>query len=220
MAAMTHFDSELLALKQRLVALAQVARSAIDDSMSALVDRDAEAAARVALSEDALDQGEKEIDERVVELFTHAPLATQLRLLIVATKIAHDLERIGDEATTIARRARELASEPTLKPYVDLPRMRDLAQSMLRDALEAFIDGDTAKARAVIPRDKEVDLLNRQLQRELAGFMVESPSTISRSLHLITISKALERIADHAKNIAEDTVYLHEAKDIRHLPSA
>ena len=220
MAAMTHFDSELLALKQRLVALAQVARSAIDDSMSALVDRDAEAAARVALSEDTLDQGEKEIDERVVELFTHAPLATQLRLLIVATKIAHDLERIGDEATTIARRARELASEPTLKPYVDLPRMRDLAQSMLRDALEAFIDGDTAKARAVIPRDKEVDLLNRQLQRELAGFMVESPSTISRSLHLITISKALERIADHAKNIAEDTVYLHEAKDIRHLPSA
>ncbi len=216
---MTHFDSELLALKQRLVALAQIARSAIDDSMSALVDRDAAAGARVASWEDSLDQGEKEIDERVVELFTHAPLATQLRLLIVATKIAHDLERIGDEATTIARRAKELATEPELKPYVDLPRMKMLAQGMLRDALEAFVDGDTAKARAVIPRDKEVDLLNRQLQRELAGFMVESPSTISRSLHLITISKALERIADHAKNIAEDTVYLHEAKDIRHLPS-
>ena len=217
---MTHFDAELAALQQRLVDLAGVAQTALDDAMKALVDRDLAAAARVAVAEDLLDRGEKEIDEQAVQLFTHAPLASQLRLLVVATKISHDLERIGDEATTIARRARELATEPPLKPFVDLPRMKELAQGMLRDALEAFVSGDMAKARGVIPRDLEVDLLNRQLHRELAGFMAESPATITRSLHLMTVSKALERIADHAKNIAEDTVYLHEATDIRHLPKS
>jgi phosphate transport system protein len=137
-------------------------------------------------------------------------------LIIVVLKITRDLERIGDESTTIARRAIELGREPQLKPYMDIPRMTELATAMLREALDAFVLGDTALAREIIPRDKEVDALNRQLHRELASYMIEAPSNISRCLHLMTISKSLERIADHAKNIAEEAVYLYEARDIRH----
>jgi phosphate transport system protein len=139
------------------------------------------------------------IDEHAVLLLSKAPLATQLRLIISVTKIARDLERIGDEATTIARRAIELGQEPQLKPYIDIPRMSQMAMTMLNDALQAFATGDSAKALAVIPRDREVDGLNKQLYRELASFMIERPSTITRCLNLMAVSKALERIADHAK---------------------
>jgi phosphate transport system protein len=133
-------------------------------------------------------------------------------------KASHNLERVGDEATTIARRAIELNAEPQLKPYVDIPRMATLALDMLKDAMQSFVDHDSPKARGVIPRDKEVDALNKQLHRELVGFMLEKPGTVTRSLHLMVISKSLERIADHATNIAEEVVYLCEAKDIRHNP--
>ncbi|HAM72732.1 MAG TPA: phosphate transport system regulatory protein PhoU, partial [Verrucomicrobiales bacterium] len=126
------------------------------------------------------------------------------------------LERVGDEATTIARRAVELNQEPPLKPYVDIPHMARLALEMLREALDAFVSRDPRRARAVIPRDKEVDGLNKQLHRELASYMVEKPATISRCLNLMVISKALERIADHATNIAEEVVFLYEGQDIRH----
>jgi phosphate transport system protein len=131
-------------------------------------------------------------------------------------KISHDLERVSDEATTIARRSVELSTEPQLKPYVDIPRMAHMATDMLKDALDAFVNRDTAKARAIIPRDKEVDALNKQLHRELSSYMVERPSTITRCLNLMVISKSLERVADHATNVAEEVVYLYEALDIRH----
>ena len=117
---------------------------------------------------------------------------------------------------TIRRRAIDLGTEPQLKPYVDLPRMATMSLEMLRDAITAFINRDTEKARAVVPRDSDVDNLNRQLHRELSSYMVERPSNISRCLHLMVISKSLERIADHATNIAQEVVYLYEAKDIRH----
>ncbi|HSH96222.1 MAG TPA: phosphate signaling complex protein PhoU, partial [Roseimicrobium sp.] len=145
-----------------------------------------------------------------------APLATDLRLITVAMKISRDLERVGDEATTIARRSIELNQEPQLKPYVDIPHMAQLALKMMDDALKAFVNRDTALARDVIPRDKQVDSLNKQLHRELSSFMVEKPSTITRCLNLMVISKALERIADHAASIAEEVVYLYEGRDIRH----
>jgi phosphate transport system protein len=151
-----------------------------------------------------------------INLLAKAPLARDLRLIAVAMKISHDLERVGDEATTIARRSLELSQEPQLKPYIDIPRMAKMALEMLDDALGAFIRGEPDKARAVIPRDKEVDVLNRQLHRELSSYMVEKPTTISRCLNLMVISKSLERIADHATNLAEEVVYLYEAKDIRH----
>jgi phosphate transport system protein len=143
-------------------------------------------------------------------------MANDLRLITVAMKISHDLERVGDEATTIARRALELNSEPPLKPYIDIPRMAEMGLAMLRDALDAFVNRDTAKARLIKPRDKDVDALNKQFHRELVGYVVETPKTITRALNLMVISKSLERIADHATNVAEEVVYLYEGTDIRH----
>lgn len=217
---MTHFESELQSLKQKLLLMASRAEAAVNLAMKALVERDDDLARSVKEADDAIDRLELEIDEDALFLLSKAPLATQLRLIVSAGKIARDLERIGDEATTISRRAIELGQEPQLKPYVDLPRMAQMAMAMLNDALQSFVSGDTARARAVIPRDKDVDALNKQLHRELASYMIEKPATITRCLNLMTISKALERIADHAKNIAEDVVYLYEAEDIRHPRSA
>ncbi len=196
--------------------MASLSEGMVQRSVRALVERDDELARSAMAEDDRLDQLEKEIDEASMNLLTKAPLAGQLRLIIVVLKITRDLERIGDESTTIARRAIELGREPQLKPYMDIPRMTELATAMLREALDAFVLGDTALAREIIPRDKEVDALNRQLHRELASYMIEAPANISRCLHLMTISKSLERIADHAKNIAEEAVYLYEARDIRH----
>jgi phosphate transport system protein len=214
---MTHFESELAALKQKLLLMASHAESAVNNAIKALVDRDDDLARKVAEDDDKIDHLEQEVDAACIALLAKAPLATQLRLITSAMKIARDLERVGDEATTIARRSLDLSQEPQLKPYVDIPRMATMAMAMLNDALGAFVNGDTARARAVIPRDKDVDQLNKQLYRELASFMIEKPTTITRCLNLMTISKALERIADHAKNVAEDVVYLYEARDIRHL---
>ncbi|MBN9693787.1 MAG: phosphate signaling complex protein PhoU [Verrucomicrobia bacterium] len=213
---MTHFESEIQSLKDRLLAMASRAESAVTNSVKALVERDDDLARSVKENDDEIDLLEKEVDEQAIRLLAKAPLATQLRLIVSATKIARDLERVGDEATTISRRSIELSQEPQLKPYVDLPRMAQMALEMLRDALDAFVTKDTQKARSVIPRDKDVDALNKQLYRELASFMIEKPTTITRCLNLMAISKALERIADHAKNVAEDVVYLYEARDIRH----
>lgn len=213
---MTQFDGELQSLKERLLIMASRAEASMAHAMDALIQRDDDLARRVREEDDAIDQLEKEIDEQAIRLLSKAPMATELRLIVMVLKIARDLERVGDEATTIARRSIELSQEPQLKPYVDLPRMAQLARGMLRDSLEAFVTRDTARARSVIPRDKEVDALNKQLYRELAGFMIEQPANISRCLNLMTISKALERIADHAKNIAEEVVYLYESRDIRY----
>lgn len=213
---MTHFESEIQSLTDRLLAMAGRAESAVTNSIQALVERDDDLARSVKENDDEIDRLEKEVDEQAIRLLAKAPLATQLRLIVSATKIARDLERVGDEATTISRRSIELSQEPQLKPYVDIPRMAQMALDMLRDALDAFVTKDTVKARSVIPRDKDVDALNKQLYRELASFMIEKPTTITRCLNLMAISKALERIADHAKNVAEDVVYLYEARDIRY----
>ena len=213
---MTHFESEIASLKERLLLMASRAESAVNRSVKALVDRDDDIARQVMNDDDEIDRLEKEVDEQTVVLLAKAPLASQLRMIISATKIARDLERVGDEATTISRRAIELNTEPQLKPYIDIPRMAIMAMAMLNDALHAFTTGNTELARSVVPKDKEVDGLNKQLYRELASYMIEKPTTISRCLHLMTISKSLERIADHAKNIAEDVVYLYEGRDIRY----
>ena len=145
-----------------------------------------------------------------------APIATELRLVIVGMKASHDLERVGDEATGIAKRAVRLAAEPPLKPYIDLPRMAGLAGAMLRDALDCFLNGDADKAADIIRRDAEVDAINKQLYRELSSFMLEQPGNISRAIELMFISKSIERIADHATNIAEEMIYLVKGKDVRH----
>jgi phosphate transport system protein len=184
--------------------------------MRALVERDEALALKVQADDNILDRLEIEIDDTAIHLLTKAPLATDLRLITVAMKISLNLERVGDEAVTISRRALDLNAEPQLKPYIDLPHMATLSLEMLREALTAFVNREPDRARAVVPRDKDVDDLNRQLHRELSSYMVERPTTITRCLHLMVISKSLERIADHATNIAEEVVYLYEAKDIRH----
>lgn len=205
------------ALKQKLLTIASYAESALTNGIKALVDRNDDLARKVIADDSIIDQLEIEIDEMAIALLAlQGPLASDLRLITIAMKISHDLERVGDEATTIARRTIELSQEPQLKPYVDIPRMANLAMEMLNDALDAFVNRNPNKARDVIPRDKEVDAINRQLHRELVSFMIEKPATITRCLNLMVISKSIERIADHATNIAEEIVYLYEGRDIRH----
>ncbi|ACB75831.1 phosphate signaling complex protein PhoU [Opitutus terrae] len=213
---MTHFEDEKNKLKETLLAMASHAESAVARAIRALVERDDSLAAQVDEDDNILDQFEIEVDDLAIHLLAKAPLATDLRSITVAMKISQNLERVGDEAVSIARRVVELNREPQLKPYVDLPRMAAMSLEMLRDAITAFIERQPEKARAVVPRDQAVDELNRQLYRELSSFMIERPATISRCLGLMAVSKRLERIADHATNIAEEIVYLYEARDIRH----
>ena len=186
-------------------------------ALKALVDGDAALADQVIAADDEIDRLEMQIyNEAIAYMNLLAPVATELRLVIVGMKASHDLERVGDEATSIAKRAVRLAAEPPLKPYVDIPRMANIALEMLRDALDCFLHGDTEKALAVVKRDIEVDAINKQLYRELTSYMIERPQSISRALELMFIYKSLERIADHATNIAEEMVFLAHAKDIRH----
>ena len=209
-------DMDLDELKQKLLTMASHAETAVNEALRALIERDYELALRVKESDNVIDQLEVEIDDMAIHLLAKAPLASDLRLVTVAMKISQNLERVGDEATKIAKRARDLSQEPPVKVVVDLPRMAKLALDMLKAALDAFVNRDPIAARALIPRDKEVDGINKQITNHLAQYMVENPDTIKRCLNLITISRSLERIADHATNVAEEVVYLYEAQDIRH----
>jgi phosphate transport system protein len=213
---MQHFDMELDELKQRLLTMASHAETAINEAIRALVNRDYDLALRVKDNDRILNQFEIEIDDLAINLLAKAPLASDLRFVTVAMKISQNLERVGDEAAKIAKRARDLSQEPPVKINVDLPRMASLALDMLKGALDAFVHRDSAAARSIIPRDKEVDALNKQINHELALHMIENRDTVLRCLNLIMVSKSLERIADHAKNVAEEVVYLCEAQDIRH----
>jgi phosphate transport system protein len=209
-------EQELGDLKDRLLTMASIAEKSVKLAIEALLDRDDNKARKVIADDSLLDDLEMEIDEVAITLLAKAPLATDLRLITMAMKFSRDLERVGDETTTICRRSIELSQEPQLKPYVDIPKMATIALAMLGDAMNAFVQRTPDKARDIVPRDKDVDALHKQLQRELSSYMIEKPSSITRCLHLMTISKCLERIADHAANIAEEVVYLYEGKDIRH----
>jgi len=211
-----HFESGIENLRQKLLVMASHAEKAVNESVQSLMQRDHDLALRVRTDDDVIDKFEVEIDDMAIQLLTKAPLASNLRLVTVAMKISQNLERIGDEATKIAKRSRDLAQEPPVKINLDLPRMAGLALTMVKDALDSFVHRDSAAARAIIPRDKEVDALNKQIHQQLAQHMMENPDTIARCLHWIVAAKSLERIADHAKNIAEEVVYLCEAQDIRH----
>jgi phosphate transport system protein len=209
-------DPEFAALKDRLLTMSSLSMTAIRKAVRALLERDDDLAREVAHEDAQIDDLEKELDELCITLLSRAPLASDLRMIAVAMKITHDLERAGDEATVIARRAVKLNTEPQLKDYIDLPRMAQMALDMLKDSLDAFVDRDAAKARGIPPRDSEVDALNGQIQRELASFMAEKAANITRALHLIEITKRIERIADHATNIAEEVTFLLEGRDVRH----
>jgi phosphate transport system protein len=211
------FDSELETFRTHLLFMGEKAMEQVRQALKALVEGNISLADQVIAADDEIDRLEVRIDDEAIRYMNlRAPIATELRLVIVGMKASHDLERVGDEATSIAKRAVKLAAEPPLKPYVDIPRMADIALEMLRDALACFLHGDEAKAMAVVRRDSEVDSINKQLYRELTSYMIERPQSISRALELMFISKSIERIADHATNIAEEMVFLAHAKDIRH----
>ena len=211
-----YFEIGLDELRQKLLTMASHAETAVNKSLQALTQRDIELALRVKEDDRVIDQFEVEIDDLVIQLLTKAPLASNLRLVTVAMKISQNLERVGDEASKIAKRARDLSLEPPVKLAIDLPRMARMALAMLKSALDSFVNRDPAAARAIIPRDKEVDALNKQIHEVLAQHMVAHPDTIGRCLNWMVACKSLERIADHAKNVAEEVVYLYEAQDIRH----
>jgi phosphate transport system protein len=173
-------------------------------------------AIQVKKDDDILDRFELEIDETAIALLAKAPLATDLRLITMAMKISHELERVGDAATTIARRASEVNQVAGDQDYAGIQLMAATTLEMLKDALDAFVNRDPARARAVIPRDKAVDQINREQHQRLADLMAARPALVPRCLNLMVIAKSLERIGDHAKNIAEDVVYLYEGHDIRH----
>jgi phosphate transport system protein len=211
------FDAELETFRSQLILMGETAIEQVRTAVKALIEANPGLANQVIAADDKLDRLEVEIDDEAVRYMNlRAPIASELRLVIVGMKASHDLERVGDEATSIAKRAIKLSAEPPLKPYIDLPRMATMALEMLRDALDCFLQVDEAKAVAVCKRDAEVDDLNRQLYRELTSYMIEKPETISRAIELMFISKSIERIADHATNIAEEMIYLSHGKDVRH----
>ena len=209
-------EKEIADLKNELLAMASHAEGAIIKAIKALLERDDKLAERVKSEDYIIDEFEIRIDDIAIFLLSQAPLAKDLRFITTGMKITSDLERIGDEAAKIAKCTLALNKEPDLKEYIDIPTMAERATEMLRDALDSFVLGDTEKARGVQPKDALVNKLNSQVHRELAGYIAESPVNISRSLSLMVVSKSLERVADHAKNIAEEAVYLHEGRDIRH----
>lgn len=213
---MQHFEQDLAELKEKLLSMASYAESAVRNAVQAVTQRDYNLGLSVRADDVILDRFEVEIDETAIGLLAKAPLASDLRLITVAMKISQNLERVGDEASKISNRARDLSQEPPLKLALDLPRMSQSVLQMLRGALDAFVNSDPAAARALIPQDKEVDAMNKEIHRQLAHEMSQDAETITRCLHLMVVAKSLERIADHAKNIAEEVVYLCEAQDIRH----
>lgn len=212
----THFEIELSALKQQLLTMASHAETAVRQAVDAVVARNNAAVERVRETEETIDRFELEIDESAIRLLAKAPLASDLRLITVAMKTSQNLERVGDEASKISKSARRLNQEPPLKQVSQIPGLAAMALDMLRLALDSFVQADPATARTLIPRDKEVDAINKTIYRELVDQMIASPDTIHAGLQLIVVAKSLERIADHAKNIAEEIVYLYEAEDIRH----
>ncbi len=214
---MMAFDQQTLdQYKEKLLIMASHAEGVVSRAVRAHLDRD-EGLARQALETDeTIDQFEIQIDCIALGLLAQAPGEFELRQITCGMKIARELERVGDEATTIARRAVELMALPPLSTPLDIAEMTFLTNAMLKDALDAFVSGNTVLARGVIPRDKQIDEMNKSYQDNLTSLMEESTENIRRCRHLAVISKCLERIADHAKNIAEDAVMLHEAEDIRH----
>jgi len=217
---MKHFVSEIEELKEKLLTMASYAEAAVRRAVQAVTTRDFDLALQVKAEDEVLDRFEVEVDDLAIRLLARAPLASDLRLIIVAMKLSQNLERVGDEATQIAKRARNLSEEPPLKLVVDVPRMAELALEMLKQALDLFMNYDPDSARKLIPQDEEVDAMNKRIQAELTAQMIKDPSSISRCLNLMVAVKSLERIADHAKNVAEEVVFLHEGRDIRHAGRA
>jgi phosphate transport system protein len=212
-----HFEQELKALKEHLLLMGGRAESIVRKSIESLRRRDPILAQRVFEDDRAIDRLEIDIEESCLRLLAlQQPLAGDLRFITAALKISNDLERVGDHAVNIAGGTVRLGVQPLLKPLVDIPRMADLAVGMLNEALDAFVRRDAESARRLVRRDDEVDDLNRQVFRELLSYMIEDPSTITRAMELVLVARNLERVADLATNVAEEVVFIAEARIIKH----
>jgi phosphate transport system protein len=212
-----HFESELQALKNRLLNMGALVEQRVHQAIQALMERNLGLAEEIVRGDQEVNEMQIEIDERCLRLFAlQQPMASDLRLITAAMKINADLERIGDQAVNIAEQSVRILAHPPLRPQIDLPRMAEIAERMTRESLDAFVRKDAALARAILARDDEVDQLKDHVFRVLLTYMMADPGTIERALSLVLVSRHLERIADHATNIAEDVIFVVEAKDVRH----
>ncbi len=213
----THFDEELAHLKQKMLSMAAYAEEMIELAVRSLVQRKKEVAERVLLIEEKVNTLEIENENEVVRLIARwQPKAKDLRFLMGVAKINSDLERVADQACNIAQTVFYLLSEPQLKPLIDIPNMATLAQRMIKDSLDAFVNHDPKLAKIVCEHDDEVDRIHEQVFRELLTYMMEDPKSITRAVDLILISRNLERIADHATNISEEVIFIEEGRNIKH----
>ena len=212
-----HFQEELDELKARLLEMGGLAEERVTAAVRALVDRNPMLVERVLAGDQPLNQLHIEIDGWSFRLLAlHQPMAVDLRAVVAAVKINTDLERVGDLAVNIAEAARRYLRHAPVKPLIDIPRMATIAEAMLRDALDAYVRRDTALAQSVLDRDDELDALKTQVFRELLTYMLQDQHTIEPALDLILISRHLERIGDHATNVAEDVIFMVSARDVRH----
>ncbi len=212
------YEEELRGLHAGLLKMGGLVERQIAEAVDSLVERDVDKARQIIARDAEVNRMDIENDERCIRLLAlHQPAARDLRFITTGLKITTDLERIGDNAVNICERVLELSQQPQLKPYIDIPRMAEIAQSMVNDSLDAFVKDDTELAEKVIERDDEVDALNYQIYRELLSYMAEDPGTIARATQILFVSKYLERIADHATNIAEMVVYMVKGRTIRHM---
>lgn len=215
------FDHDLNALCERLLKMGAMAEKMIHGTVATLTEWNIDRFEPVKVIEDKMDLTQREIDEETVRLIgVHTPVAYDLRLLLMISRITSELERIGDQTMNIGFYAATLLKQPKLKPLIDLPRMAEIVVTMVRDALDAFTQRSSRLAVAVIDRDDDVDSLNDQLFRELMTYLLSEPKTMRQVLELVLISRAFERIGDHAVNIAEDVVYAVKGEDIRHADIA
>jgi phosphate transport system protein len=212
-----HFQEQLATLKERLLVMGGLAEERVRAIMEALVERDLSLVERVQAGDEPLNQLHIEIDDRCFKLLAlHQPMAADLRAIVSAVKINTDLERVGDLAVNIAEAAQRYATHPPVKKLIDIPTMGTIAQTMLRDALDGFVRRDTALAHAVLNADDQLDALKTQVFRDLLTYMIKDPATVEPALDLILISRHLERIGDHATNIAEDVILATQARNVKH----
>ena len=212
-----HFEDQLQELKGRLVTMGTAAESMIERAVKSLLERDGGRHAEVFKTEQEVNGLHIEVDERVINLIAlHHPVATDLRMAVMCSKIAGELERIGDQAVNICQNTTELLRYPPLRPLIDIPQMAEIARRMLRESLDAFVRQDASLAQKVLNTDDEVDAFKNQIFRELLTYMMSDPATIPRALALILISRNLERVGDHAANIAQEVIYSAQGRDVRH----
>ncbi len=212
-----HFEGDLQELNGQLLTMGGMAEHAVHQAIHALLEGDESLAKRVIEEENAINELQMEIDERVTQLLAlYQLMAADLRFVLAASRINADLERIGDQAVNIAQSALRIMRHPRVKPYVDLPRMSALAEGMVRDSLDAVVHKDADLAQSVLKRDDDVDQLRDQIFRELLTFMMGDSSVVFPAFELIMVAKNLERVGDHATNIAEDVIYMVASRDVRH----